>query len=352
MIVCPRLRSLALLAAAAAAASLASASPLAAQYPLAPSAVLPTDSAPHDPRLGGYLSLRETLRNDSSDIAVNRARLTAIAQPLAFVVLKVQAELSSSASARVNGDSSVHGFALTDAYVQIAPPKGDPRWRDVHPALIAGQFKQPFSLEYNTPFAALLTASRSFAVDRLSPKRDIGIMAQASLRHVARIDAALTNGEGANAIANDAGRQLAMGRITLFPLRGLALGAKIAGEGADHARGWDGRWLWRGLAVEGETIHRSRPTGAGASIDAGGGYAAIAYHVLPWLQPVYKREWYTETITRPAGVSDAWRGVSTFGVNMDMHGGVVRLLLDWVVRTERPTPVRDNEIDAQLVAAF
>lgn len=325
--------------------------PAAAQYPLAPSPVLPVQPGARGPTLGGYLSVRETLRHDSSDVAINRARLTAIAAPLPYLALEVQGELSSSASAHVGSDSSVHGFELTNAYVQLTLPPGAPGTR-FRPALIIGQFKQPFSLEYLTPFAELLTASRSEVVDRYAPKRDVGAMAQVAFGKLVRLDASLTNGEGPNTTANPDGRQLAIGRVTVFPLPWLALAAKLADQGADHARGMDGRLVWRTLTLEGEGIHRSRDLASGAHVDAGGGYLLAGWRALSWLTPVFKHEWYEETAFRPAGPFATRRSASTYGVDVAAHGVPVHLLLDWVARRERPTPLDDSELDAQLIATF
>jgi hypothetical protein len=322
------------------------------QYPVAPSPVLDITTVTPTPRFGGYLSVREALRRDTASISVNRARLTVTGTPLSYVAIRLQGDFSSGASGHVGADSTVHGFTLTDAYVQFRPAKTRGGLLGaLQPALIAGQFKQPFSLEYLTPFSKLLTADRSAAVDKLSPKRDIGVMAQGQWAHRAMLALSVANGEGSNVTSNPDGRQLVIGRLTFLPFSGLAIAAKLANQGADHLRGYDGRWIAGDLTVEGEAIHRSRVL-SGTNVDAGGGYAMAAYRILPWLEPVFKQEWYRETRMNETSNADTRSSWSTIGTNLSTRGGAIRLLVDWVIRSERPVTTHDNELDAQLVASF
>lgn len=330
----------------------AGAAPLRAQYPLIPSDALDAGALKPAPHLGGYVSLLTTVRNDSTSFTLNRGRVTVTTAPLPYLAVKIQGDLSGGVSGHVSGDSAVRGFELTDAYVQVAPPAAagpEPAWR---PTLIVGQFKQPFSLEYLTSFAYLRTASRSLAVNELAPKRDIGVQGQVTWRSLVTAALSATNGEGANALENRDGRELVMGRLTLRPFAWLAVAGKVAGEGADHARGYDARLAWRRLIVEGEGLHRSRPLPGGVSQDAGGGYALAAYRVLPWLQPVFKQEWYADS-RAAEGVSTTRRQRwSTAGINVETPGEAVRLQVDWVWKSERPHPERNDELDVQVIANF
>ncbi|MBX6333052.1 MAG: hypothetical protein IRY91_14485, partial [Gemmatimonadaceae bacterium] len=320
-------------------------------YPLEPSPVLDISTLARTPQVGGYLSLRETVRNDSSAFLLNRARATVTAAPLPSIVVRLQGDFSSTTAGHLDGDSTVHGFALTDAYVQLTPAPAHGVLARLRPSVIAGQFKQPFSLEYLTPYSQLLTPNRAQVVDNLAAKRDIGVMAQGHWGRAVTLALGVANGEGPNTIANPNGRQLVLGRLTVSPVAGLALSGKLANEGPDHLRGYDGRWLWRALIVEGEAIHRSRPVN-GDAVDAGGGYVTAAYRVLPWLQPVFKHEWYRETRTTLGVTTDVRSEWSTMGANVLARNDAVRLQLVWVVKSEQPVAVRNNEIEAQLVAAF
>ena len=155
-----------------------------AQYPLAPSPVLDPQLFNHALSLSGYISVRETIRGDSSTFALNRARFTIQGAPADFVVLRVQSDLA--ALGRTSGDT-VPGFALTDAYAQLAPPNARRPSASIRPTLIVGQFRTPFSLEYLTPFSLLHTASRSQFVDRIATRRDIGAMVHVAFRNLATV---------------------------------------------------------------------------------------------------------------------------------------------------------------------
>jgi hypothetical protein len=273
---------------------------LGAQQVLAPTPVLDLRLLSPTPRLSGYISVRQTRRNDSTTFTLNRGRVTVMARPRPSVGVRIQADFSAAASGRLRPDSGVSGFVLTDAYAQLS--LGDTaRWGAVRPTVVVGQFRQPFSLEYLSSFAYLPTANRSQVVDRLSPKRDIGVMAQLGWRRYATLAAALSNGSGPNATANPDGKELAAARLTVTPVPWLAVAGKLANEGGDHARGYDARLIRRRVDVEGEAIHRTRPLPGGGTLDAGGGYALAAVKVLPWLQPVYKWERYREARTGGAG---------------------------------------------------
>lgn len=342
------------------AATPAATAPAVPTYPLVPTAVLNLRTLSPRVGLSGYLTARALHRSDSTAIAVTRARLTAMVAPKPYLGIRLQAEFSSSQTGRARADSTVPGFALTDGYLQLtAPPAVASRSRlltAVRPALLAGQLKLPFSLEYLTPISIIKTVNRSQAVDRLSLKRDIGLAAQAGWSRYGTLGVAVVNGEGANATSNPDNRAAVMSRLTLTPLPGVALAAKIADQGGDHAWGYDGRLLWRGLTLEGETVFRKRPTSPTARVDAGGGYALVAYRVLPWLEPVYKydRYWDTRTTVRPTGTtmvasSGTWNVV---GVNVITVPEWLRLQLDWTQREDKPTPGRVNELVAQVVAIF
>lgn len=327
----------------------AAAPPLAAQYPIAPSPVLDMSRMEPGLALSGYLAARQTRRQDSTTFSISRIRLTAQARPLPFLAVRVQGGISNS---DIGSASSMVGtFAFSDAYVQLAPPDAH-RFQAVHPSLIVGQFKMPFSLEYLTPYSHLLTVDRSQAVDGLSIKRDIGVMGQVHLARYATLDAALANGSGSNTTSNPDGREVAMARLTIMPFPQLALAGKWAREGGVHRWGYDARLLVGPATVEGEVIQVRDSAGAAVS-HASGGYALVAYKVLPWLQPVVKWEQFHQTLaTTDVLVADerlsTW---TTFGVNFVAPRDRVRLQVDWIVKSDHPTD-HANELLAQVIAIY
>jgi hypothetical protein len=330
-------------------------------YPLAPSPVLDPHVLTPGPGFSGYVSVRETRRNDSTVNAVNRARLTVMGMPYAGIAYRLQADFS--AVGRLQRDSSVAATVLTDAYVQLfhAPAAGDSASRlaalasALAPALVVGQFRVPFSLEYLTPFSLLKTANRSIVVDRLSPRRDIGAMGQVRVTRFAQLMASVTNGEGANQPRNPDNRELASGRFVLRPWRALAVAGKWAGSGPDHYWGYDARWVWRTVTLEGETIARAgRAPGAStipvpARYDAGGAYALAAWRVAPWLEPELKWERIDEGTAGAVRTSETW---VTPGAVLRGFQDRVRFHANWIVKRTHPTGRHANELVAQLIAIF
>jgi hypothetical protein len=297
-----------------------------------------------EPRLTGYLSARETLRDDSLTFTVNRARLTVMARPLSYFAVRVQGDLA--AIGRTSGDT-VPAFDLTDAFAQLAlPDSASAVARTLQPALLIGQFRTPFSLEFLTPFALLLTANRSQASDLLASRRDIGVYAQVNLTQFAVLGAALVNGEGPNRTSNPDGHELAVGRLTLRPTRSLAIAGKWGGQAGDHRWGYDARLVAGRTVVEGEYIRHTRPESATTTFDGRGGYALASYKVLSWLQPVLKWE-----RLRQSDTGDTTLTWTTYGVNLLSRDQHLKLQANWIVKSERPVD-RNNEFVTQLVASF
>ncbi len=324
------------------------------RYPLVPTQVQGMRAYTAAVAASGWLMARATHRADSTAASLNRARLTAQTAPLPYLGVKLQVGYAAIPGSR----DSTGEFALTDAYLELSPPASALKpgsWaKQLRPALLAGQFKAPFSLEYLTPFQLQKTADFAQAVDRLSLKRDIGLMGQVGWSRYAVLALAAMNGAGPNAIGNPQNELLAVSRLTLTPLPFLAAGLKIADRGSDHAWGYDARLLWRGLTLEGETVFRERPASPGIRLDAGGGYALVAYRVRPWLEPVYKydRYWDAETGTGGGAALPASRTWQVVGLNLVSAPEWLRLQLDWRHRQERPTPGTVDELVAQLVAIF
>jgi hypothetical protein len=319
-----------------------------AQYPLLPSPRIDPGTVTQDPHLSGYLSFRETVRRDSSTFTINQARLTATVAPADFAIVKLQGNLA--ALGRTSGDT-VPGFVLTDAYVQVSPPNGRVSLGGVHPTVIIGQFKTPFSLEYLTGFSLLQTANRSQVVERLATRRDIGIAAHLAFRDHITLAGGVLNGEGANTLKNTNGRQLVVGRLTLVPARGLAVAGKWSGEGGDHRWGYDARWMRNGLLLEGERIERDAPVGDEATQDAAGHYLLASYQLTRHLQPVVKWEQLRERLVDAGTTSEMRLTWMTYGLNIMSASRVARLQIDWIVK--RDALVRSpDELVAQLIVIF
>ncbi len=328
------------------------------RYPLAPTPVLGMRAFGPHLALSGFLTVRATHRHDSTAIGIHRARLTAQVGPLPYLGVRLQADLAGMQVSRAGTDSA-RGFALTDGYAELSAPVS---WlrpgtlaERLRPTLLVGQFKAPFSLEYLTPITILKTTDFAQAVDRLSLKRDIGVMGQAGWGRRGTFSVAVMNGAGPNATSNPDNRLLAVSRLTLLPVPFAAVSAKLANRGSDHAWGYDGRLLWRGLTVEGETVFRKRPISPTERLDAGGGYALVAVRVRPWLEPVYRydRYWETRSTTGPAGASvPSSRTWHVVGVNVVSVPEWLRLQLDWRHRRERPAPTASDELIAEMIAAF
>ncbi len=330
---------------------------LAAQYALAPSPPLDFTRLSTTLRLAGYVATRVAVRSDTSTFSVQRARLTAEIQPLPIAALRVQSDFAAIGRTTVD---TVPSFTLADAYVQISPPESSSYSRRFRPALLIGQFKTPFALEYLTSFSSLRTASRSQAVDRLATRRDIGVMGQVHGWNRVILAAALVNGEGSNRPANPNDEEMVIGRLTLLPpLLRLAAAGKWLAHGSDHRWGADVRWLanpvWLpgSVVVEGELIRRAGPLSNGIDTDASGGYALAAWRALPWLEPVVKWEKVREERSTATTRSEATLTWTTYGVILRSPEDreYLRLQLNWVTKTERPVAAR-NELQAQLILQF
>jgi hypothetical protein len=318
-----------------------------AQYPLVPAPVLPLPAFTRQPAFTGYLSMRETLRDGALTFVVNRARVAAQALAAPYAALRVQADLA--AIGRTSGDT-VPAIALTDAYVAFFLPDSTSRVaRLLRPEVAVGQFRTPFSLEYLTSFVLLPLPNRSQAVDRLSPRRDLGLLGQAGYGSVVTLAAAVVNGEGPNHPSNPDGREMVVGRLTLSPVANFALSGKWLREGGDHRWGYDARWIGTRLIVEGEAI-REKEIAAGSTIsEAAGGYLLGAYRPRSWIQLAAKWERLHET---PGGGKPEHRLTwATVGVNFLGPQDRLRLQVAWIGRHEEPVRA-SGEVLAQVKASF
>jgi hypothetical protein len=67
---------------------------------------------------------------------------------------------------------------------------------------------------------------------------------------------------------------------------------------------------------------------------------------------VYKWERYTETRATATGVTDTRSIWNTLGVNLLSRQESLRVQLNWILKSERPTPVRNDELIAQVIGNF
>ena len=319
------------------------------QTPVNPTPVLSTGSLTREPKLAGYISVRETIRDDTMTFIINRARIGVQALPASFAALKLQADFS--ALGRTSGDT-VPAVLITDAYVQLMlPDTGSRIVQLLHPALLIGQFKTPFSIEYLTSTTGVVTANRSLGADRLSPRRDRGFYGYIRFPKYATLSGALVDGEGSNRVTNPDGKQMAIGRFTVLPIPTLSVSAKWAGQGSDHRWGYDTRWSSGRAVLEGEVIDREGPTNSTTQTDATARYALAAFRVLPWLQPVVKWERLDETLTTATTSTSSRITLTTVGVNLLSSDDRFRAQLNWVDHTDRPVE-KKGEFIAQFQASF
>ena len=328
------------------------ADPAAAQYPVAPTPVLNLGSTTREPKLSGYISLRETVRSDTATFIINRARLGVQALPASFVAVRLQADFAAVGRTTGTSGDTVPAMQITDAFVQLGlPDSATPLARLLRPALLVGQFRTPFGLEALTSTTSVITANRSLASERISPRRDRGILAHVRFPRWVMLHAAVVDGEGTNRTSNPDGRQMVVTRATFMPVSSLSVSGKWAGQGGDHRWGYDARWSAGGAVLEGEYMERDGPTSATTHADMRAGYVLAAYRIQPWLQPVVKWEQLHQTLTTTGVATDSRFTHVTVGLNFLAPEDRFRLQLNWVDRSERPSP-REGELIAQLQAIF
>jgi hypothetical protein len=264
-------------------------------------------------RFTGYIQARETYRDGVGLTgSINRARLTAYGTVAANFTWRIQGEFRTGSVG--TGKASV---SLQDAYI---------RYQTGDLGVQVGQFKTPFTREFITSLADVETADRSTVVDSIAPKRDMGIMADYAIGPTAMLMLGVFNGEGQNVTTNTDSTLLWVGRASVRPIAYLTVGANVATYGSDSTRyGVDGDIQYLGAALKGAYIGQHRDGGV---LDDKGWYVQGTYKVLPWVQLVLKQEDF-----RRSEISQALRNrATTGGVNVELGGGKVRLLADYVSR--------------------
>lgn len=291
---------------------------------------VPAFAQPAAPKLGGYIQVRETYREGPGLTAtINRARLSADGTVKPNLAYRVQAEFAA-----VSGTAAT--VSLRDAYL---------RWTGNWLSATGGQYKTPFSREYLTSGTQIETADRSVAVDSLAPKRDIGVMAEAT-QAWGSFAAGIFNGEGQNTVINRDSTVMLVARAVLRPPGPIWLAGDIAERGT-HRRtlGAEVNFEYRGAIVRSEYIADRVD---GRDRNDYGWFVLAGYRVLPWLQAIARRE----DIQRPnLGPARRVTG-STMGLNFDFRGGQTRLVLNYVDKRSGAARAHATDWIAQLQARF
>jgi phosphate-selective porin len=302
--------------------------PLAAQAP--------SSGAPPSVKFSGYIQGRETYQENVGIVGtINRARLTAAGAVGGDVAWRIQGEFRTG-----NVGTGRASVSLQDAYV---------RWTRKALGVQIGQFKTPFTREFVTSLAEVETADRATVVDSLAPKRDIGVMADYAWGGRATLSAGIFNGEGQNVTANTDSSALGVARVTYRPIPYLVLGANAARYFTDSTRyGVDANVESPWVILRGEYVGQHRDIAD--SEDDKGWYALAAAPVRPWVQPVFKYEWFNRPGIAPSGnlKNRAW----TAGVNLFPWGRTTRFTLEYVSRKVGEPGVRKSLGLAQAQVIF
>jgi len=287
-------------------------------------------------KLSGYIQGRETYQENVGIVGtINRARLTAAGNASGNMAWRIQGEFRTG-----NVGTGRASVSLQDAYVH---------WTRNSLGVQLGQFKTPFTREFITSLAEVETADRATVVDSLAPKRDIGLMAEYALGGRASITAGIFNGEGQNVTANTDSSALGVARATYRPIPYLVLGVNAARYFGDSTRyGVDANVESPWVILRGEYIGQHRNI---LDVeDDKGWYALAAAPVRPWLQPVFKYEWFNRPGIAPTGTlkNRAW----TAGVNLFPWGRTTRFTLEYVSRKVGEPGVRKSLGLAQAQLIF
>jgi phosphate-selective porin O/P len=282
------------------------------------------------PRVGGFIQARETYQDGPGLTGtINRARLG--------IEGKVPHNFSYRASFELAAPSGTSVTpSLRDAYL---------RWTHDWLTATGGQYKTPFSQEYLTSSSDLRVANRSFAVDSLATKRDVGVMAEA-VNPWGTLSFGVFNGEGQNVTVNRDSTQLVVGRAVVRPIAAVSIGGDIAIKSSSHrTMGAEVNVDYRGAFLRGEYIADRVD---GRERDDFGWYLLAGYRVLPWLEAVARDEDFERPAAGPA------RRISrvTGGMNFDLPGGQTRAILEYEAEKTGAARTLTNDWIAQLQVKF
>jgi hypothetical protein len=295
-----------------------------------------TDADPAPPvKLSGYIQARETYQDNVGLVGtINRARLAASGSLPSNFTWRIQGEFRTG-----NVGTGRASVSLQDGYI---------RWSHNRLGLQLGQYKTPFTREFITSLTEVETGDRSTVVDSLAPKRDIGLMADYAFGGRATVSVGVFNGEGQNITANTDSSVLGIVRVAVRPIPYLAIGVNTARYFADSTRyGTDVSLEAPWIILRGEYVgqHHDELTGD----DDKGWYALAAAPLRPWVQPLFKVEWFNRArVPLDASKNRGW----TAGVNLYPWGRTTRMTLEYISRKIGEPGVRKGTALAQAQLVF
>jgi phosphate-selective porin len=200
--------------------------------------------------------------------------------------------------------------------------------------------------------------SRTKDVIGNSNGRDIGIMVNGSF---AKIDdfylfdysLGIFNGAGYDVTTDNNNHKDISGRLSIHPVKNLSVSADFYnGQGyygtpaANQKRnrtGVDARYVWKALSLTAEY-----DKGTDGTIKRSGWYGQAAYFILPkHLQLAAKYDTYDPTQTSLTDRTNWYTG----GVNYYFNDWT-RFTVDYTIRHEQTTQVKNNLLNAQLQIVF
>lgn len=289
----------------------------------------PPDST-FTPHLIGYAQFRETFRSHEGATATfPRVRLGAEGVLPWRLSYKFLVEYQAPQAGEVTA-----GVGLRDAEL---------RWIRAPFAITAGQIHTPFSREYTLSPTLMETYDRSFVVEQLATRIDLGVMAAVRTERELSLTLGVFNGEGQNALANRDSTMLFVARATGRPVTPVLLGASFATYGGDSARfGGDVTVEHGRVRLRGEWIAQHH---RGFDSRDEGWYALAVVRVTGGVSVVGKRA----ELHRPFYVPDLQVQRETIaGLMADFADGRARAILDWVDRRNGRGPDRGRTVLAQL----
>jgi phosphate-selective porin len=225
-----------------------------------------------------------------------------------------------------------------------------------------GTFKQPFSLEVNTPCNGLTTINRSIVADQLvAPQRDFGIAVLGGNKYTRfRYSVALMNGRGLNAKDNNSKKDI-IGRATYKLTDFLSIGGSFRfgypnnNNDTRTSYGAEMALKLNNLKIQGEYIYDegdyNRAAGGGCGsepVELGekrdGAYIMVSYDTKWKVQPVFKYEYFDPNIdVKEIGYQE----MMTIGANYFVNDKV-RIQLNYLANIETYINIDNDMLLAQI----